>query len=150
MDERDAAKKPMRNDKARYGMGYDYHDWIYPSCKHLLSYEPCLNLTTLQNVQLEINERVFDKLYSPTTTRGGQIKTRDIWEICKMVESNRVKDEASALVFDGMEHWDSGVNEYVIGFPTSEQREALKAAGFTMMGRDKYADGHGKYELWIR
>lgn len=146
MDERDVAKKPMRNNKARYGMGYE----ICPSCKHLLSYEPCLNLTTLQNVQLEINKRVFDKLYSPTTTRGGQIKTRDIWEVCKMVESNRVKDEASALVFDGMEHWDSGINEYVIGLPTSEQREALKAAGFTMMVRDKYADGHGKYELWMR
>ena len=40
MDERDVAKKPVRSTKARYGMGYEYYDWICPSCKHFLTYEP--------------------------------------------------------------------------------------------------------------
>ena len=40
MDESDIAKKPIRSVEARYGMGYDYYDWICPSCKHFLTYEP--------------------------------------------------------------------------------------------------------------
>lgn len=40
MDERDVAKKPMRCTEPRWGMGYDYYDWICPSCKYFLTPEP--------------------------------------------------------------------------------------------------------------
>lgn len=40
MNERDVARKPVRSTKARYGMGYDYYDWMCPACGHLLALEP--------------------------------------------------------------------------------------------------------------
>ena len=40
-EEKDTPKQPVK-DKAhpRYGMGYDYYDWVCPNCGHLLALEP--------------------------------------------------------------------------------------------------------------
>ena len=40
MDERDVPKKPIRDHEPRWGMGYDYYDWLCPVCKTFLEYEP--------------------------------------------------------------------------------------------------------------
>ena len=32
--------KPVKSKEERYGMGYEYHDWICPSCGRFLAPEP--------------------------------------------------------------------------------------------------------------
>ena len=39
-DKRDVAKTPEKDKRARFGMGYEYHDWICPVCGKFLAYEP--------------------------------------------------------------------------------------------------------------
>lgn len=31
--------KPVKSDKPRYGMGYEYYDWRCPTCDRLLAFE---------------------------------------------------------------------------------------------------------------
>ena len=59
-------------------------------------------------------------------------------------------DGLSCFERDGLEYFDSGVNKYVIGLPTQEQKVALKADGYFMMSRGEYEDGSGKYEIWLK
>lgn len=40
MDERDTGKYPIKSKIPRYGMGYDYYDWICPTCGNFLAFEP--------------------------------------------------------------------------------------------------------------
>ena len=40
MEERDIAKEPEKYKEARFGMGYEYHDWRCPTCKRFVAYEP--------------------------------------------------------------------------------------------------------------
>ena len=45
MDERDIAKLPVKDkEHPRYGMGYEYNDWICPTCGFFLAFEPAFNL----------------------------------------------------------------------------------------------------------
>lgn len=39
-DDRDVPMKPVKSAIPRYGMGYEYFDWICPVCKKRLAYEP--------------------------------------------------------------------------------------------------------------
>lgn len=38
--EKQIPKKPVKDKEARYGMGYEYHDWCCPTCHGFLSFEP--------------------------------------------------------------------------------------------------------------
>ena len=38
--DKDTPRKPIRDTEARWGMGYDYYDWLCPSCKEFLTFEP--------------------------------------------------------------------------------------------------------------
>lgn len=38
------AKKPIKDEHIRSGMGYEYHDWICPTCKSFLAPEPAFRL----------------------------------------------------------------------------------------------------------
>lgn len=40
MSERDIPKRPVKSKEPRYGMGYDYYDWVCPTCGRFLAYEP--------------------------------------------------------------------------------------------------------------
>lgn len=40
---REFAKKPIKDERIRSGMGYEYHDWICPTCKSFLAYEPAFS-----------------------------------------------------------------------------------------------------------
>ena len=40
MDERDIARKPIKDKHPRYGMGYEYYDWMCPKCNFFLQFEP--------------------------------------------------------------------------------------------------------------
>ena len=41
MDERDVAKRPVKDyENPRYGMGYEYYDWMCPNCRSYLAPEP--------------------------------------------------------------------------------------------------------------
>lgn len=40
---REFAKKPIKDEHIRSGMGYEYHDWICPTCKSFLAYEPAFS-----------------------------------------------------------------------------------------------------------
>lgn len=42
-DNRDVPKKPIKDPVPRYGMGYEYNDWICPRCSKFLAYEPNIN-----------------------------------------------------------------------------------------------------------
>ena len=39
-DIRDREIEPFKNAVPRYGMGYEYHDWLCPTCGSFLAYEP--------------------------------------------------------------------------------------------------------------
>ena len=39
-DVRDKEKEPVKTSVPRYGMGYEYHDWICPTCGMRVAYEP--------------------------------------------------------------------------------------------------------------
>ena len=43
MEERDIAKEPVKDIKPRFGMGYEYYDWLCPNCRHFIAYEPNVN-----------------------------------------------------------------------------------------------------------
>lgn len=55
MSERNISKKPVKSKEPRYGMGYEYYDWVCPTCGRFLAYEPnpdgipkrCQNCTQL-------------------------------------------------------------------------------------------------------
>lgn len=51
-----------------------------------------------------------------------------------------------------MEYCDSGVNKYMIGIPSDEEREQLKNDGYTHMSNGVTADKENpeKYEIWIK
>ena len=38
--ERDTPKPAIQDKRVRYGMDYDYHDWICPTCGKFLAFEP--------------------------------------------------------------------------------------------------------------
>ena len=38
--EKQIPKKPLQDKKPRYGMGYEYYDWVCPTCGHFLAPEP--------------------------------------------------------------------------------------------------------------
>jgi lipopolysaccharide biosynthesis regulator YciM len=40
LEDRDAPKPPIQDTVARCGMGEKYYDWICPTCKSFLAYEP--------------------------------------------------------------------------------------------------------------
>lgn len=40
MSERNIPKRPVKSKEPRYGMGYDYYDWVCPTCGRFLAYEP--------------------------------------------------------------------------------------------------------------
>lgn len=39
-DFKDKAREPVKTAVPRYGMGYEYHDWICPTCGIRVAYEP--------------------------------------------------------------------------------------------------------------
>lgn len=41
--EKQCEKQAIKSDKARWGMGYDYYDWVCPTCNSFLAYEPDKN-----------------------------------------------------------------------------------------------------------
>lgn len=40
MDVRDVPAKPVKSKEPRLGMGYEYYDWVCPTCGKFLAYEP--------------------------------------------------------------------------------------------------------------
>lgn len=40
LDLKDIAEVPVKSPVPRYGMGYEYHDWICPMCDAMVAYEP--------------------------------------------------------------------------------------------------------------
>ena len=38
--EKQIPKKPVQDKKPRYGMGYEYYDWVCPTCGCFLAHEP--------------------------------------------------------------------------------------------------------------
>ena len=39
-DLRDIEREPIKTEVPRYGMGYEYYDWICPTCEMPLAWEP--------------------------------------------------------------------------------------------------------------
>ena len=39
---RNTATPPIKDETPRYGMGYEYYDWLCPNCKAFLALEPAI------------------------------------------------------------------------------------------------------------
>ena len=57
---REFAKKPIKDEHIRSGMGYEYHDWICPTCKSFLAYEPAFSMIKERCLKCGQRLNIFD------------------------------------------------------------------------------------------
>ena len=43
VDDRDIAKEPVHDTEPRWGMGWDYYDWLCPRCHKFIAPEPAVH-----------------------------------------------------------------------------------------------------------